>query len=126
MVPKAVAMIKNEDTSTSMKRKLMKFLYSVAKADLAQHHPEQAKILREGLMEYRMKVRRKPGYRLKPDATPESRSRVEQRDARDQSHVPVKNAEGAVGKQGPTSDFFAMWERERETRERYMSEVSAE
>ena len=123
MIPKAVAMVENPDTSTSMKLKLMKFLYSVAKANLAQHHPEKAKILREGLMEYRMKLRRKPRYRRKPDATPESRPRVEHRDARDQSHVPVKTAEGAVGKQGTKSDFFAMWEQERETRERYMSEA---
>ena len=45
MVPKAVAMVRDENTSTSMKLKLMKFLYSVAKANLAQHHPETAKIL---------------------------------------------------------------------------------
>ncbi len=126
MVPKAVAMLRDENTSTSMKLKLMKFLYSVAKADLGQHHPEKTKILREGLLEYRMKLRRKRGYRLKPDDTRESRSRVEHRDARDRRHVPVKKAEGAVGKQGTKSDFFAMWERERETRERAMAVVSAE
>ncbi len=126
MVPKAVAMVRNPETSTSMKLKLMKFLYSVAKADLAQHHPAQAKILREGLLEYRMKLRRKRGYRLKPDDTRESRSQVEHRDARDQRHVPAQKAEGVVGKQGTKSDFFAMWEREREARERAMAVVSAE
>lgn len=117
MVPKAVAMIKNEDTSSSMKLKLMKFLYSVAKADLAQHHPEKAKILREGLMEYRMKTRRKPTtrrYRLVPHG------------AGVQSHVPAKKAEGAVGKEGTKSGFFATWEREREAIERAVSVVSAD
>ncbi|MCH8149240.1 MAG: hypothetical protein IH987_14865 [Planctomycetes bacterium] len=126
MVPKAVAMLRDENTSTSMKLKLMKFLYSVAKANLAQHHPEQAKILREGLREFYRQRRRKPPSRRKPDDTEESRSRLEHRDARVQKHEPAQKAEGAVGKQGTKSDFFATWERERAARERAMSVVSTE